>query len=301
MTAGSEGRSLELYFINGKPDGMLTAEVFNWTGHVLMTPRTQITAALARREAKYTGVYLLLGDEEGKSCAYIGESENIADRIKTHDSKLDWWNSAVLVTTSANALHKAHAKYLEARLIEEAKAVGRVALRNGSAPSRPGLSEAAVSNMEAFLDYLLMVLPALRVDMFLQHAKTALPAPIAGEAPVFELVNKKHGLTALARLIDDEFIVEAGSLARLKWEGAGSSDHGYAKLHAELLSTGVLVPDGGRSRFIKHYAFASPSAAAAVVDGRPANGRIEWKVKATGQTYADWEVAQLATPDGGPA
>ena len=32
------GKSLELFFIDGRPDGMLTAEVFNWTGHVLMTP-----------------------------------------------------------------------------------------------------------------------------------------------------------------------------------------------------------------------------------------------------------------------
>jgi hypothetical protein len=32
------GRSLELFFIDGIPEGMLTAEVFNWTGHVLMAP-----------------------------------------------------------------------------------------------------------------------------------------------------------------------------------------------------------------------------------------------------------------------
>jgi hypothetical protein len=36
MSIGINGKSLELYFIDGKPDGMLTAEVFNWTGHVLM-------------------------------------------------------------------------------------------------------------------------------------------------------------------------------------------------------------------------------------------------------------------------
>jgi type I restriction enzyme R subunit len=60
MSVGSEGRSLELYFINGKPDGMLTAEVFNWTGHVLMTPRTQITAALSRKEAKHMGAFVRL-------------------------------------------------------------------------------------------------------------------------------------------------------------------------------------------------------------------------------------------------
>ncbi len=72
MNANAEGRSLELYFIEGRPDGMLTAEVFNWTGHVLMTPRTRIGAALARKEAGYTGVYVLLGDNDGQPTAYIG-------------------------------------------------------------------------------------------------------------------------------------------------------------------------------------------------------------------------------------
>ena len=52
------GRSLELYYIDGRPDGMLTAELFNWTGHVLMAPRTQIATALKRPEAGYAGVYL---------------------------------------------------------------------------------------------------------------------------------------------------------------------------------------------------------------------------------------------------
>ena len=88
-----KGRSLELYFIDGKPDGMLTAEVFNWTGHVLVTPRTQISEALARKEARYTGVYLLLGDKEGEPLAYIGEAEDISDRIRSHDARRDWWRS----------------------------------------------------------------------------------------------------------------------------------------------------------------------------------------------------------------
>ena len=32
LASSRQGRSLELYFIDGRPDGMLTAEVFNWTG-----------------------------------------------------------------------------------------------------------------------------------------------------------------------------------------------------------------------------------------------------------------------------
>jgi hypothetical protein len=131
MTMPSAGRSLELFFIDGKPDGMLTAEVFNWTGHVLMTPRTRIADALARKEAGYTGVYLLLGEVDGEAMAYVGESDNIRDRIKSHDAKKDWWEKAVLITTAANNLNKAHVRYLEARLVAKAKEVGKVSLDNG--------------------------------------------------------------------------------------------------------------------------------------------------------------------------
>src|SRR5690606_12094469 len=116
MIIANHRRSLELYFIDGRPDGMLTAEVFNWTGHVLVTPRTQITTALGRKEARYTGVYILLGEQEGTPLAYVGEGEDISYRIRNHDTRKDWWTTAVLVTSAANNLHKAHVQYLEARL-----------------------------------------------------------------------------------------------------------------------------------------------------------------------------------------
>ncbi|MFH7321332.1 DUF4357 domain-containing protein [Desulfurivibrio sp. D14AmB] len=44
---------------------------------------------------------------------------------------------------------------------------------------------------------------------------------------------------------------------------------------------------------MKNDAGKSPSAAAAVVNGRPANGTIEWKLQATGQTYKEWEAEKL--------
>lgn len=302
MSAIGEGRSLELYFIDGRPDGMLTAEVFNWTGHVLMAPRTQITAALARKEARYTGVYLLLGEKEGEPCAYIGEGEDISDRIRNHDTRKDWWTTAILVTSAANNLHKAHVKYLEARLVEEARSVGRVILDNGNTPPRPGLSEAAQSNMEAFLNYLFLVLPALRIDMFIRSTRPASrPVAVPGEpvAPRFELINRRYELTAHAALEDGEFVVEAGSRARAKWEGQNTRNSSYAQLHDELKRMGVLQEQNGHCVFTQNYAFKSPSAAASVVHGRSSNGTIEWKLKGSaGVTYKDWEASQLARQEG---
>jgi len=177
-------------------------------------------------------------------------------------------------------------------------------LDNGTNPAAMGLSEAARANMEAFLDYLWMVLPALRIDMFLQHAKPkGAPAvsATATESPVFELVSRKHGLHATATLVDGEFVVMEGSTARLVWSSGAKGQQSYASLRADLEKAGILAPQGAVSVFTTSYGFSSPSAAAAVVQGRPANGRIEWHLPNNQMTYHDWEAAKLAqqVPDDG--
>lgn len=299
MTIGSVGRSLELFFIDGKPEGMQTAEVFNWTGHVLLFPRTRIKAALERKEARYTGVYLLLGEADGTPLAYIGEGEDIADRIRSHDQKRDWWTQAVLVTTGANTLNKAHVKYLESRLVEIARSVKRWELENANTPPRPGLSEAAQANMESFLSYLLMTLPALRIDIFQEFAKPAktqeCEAPVNGSShsPLFELILKKHGLSATARLEEEGFVVLAQSNARLRWIGESTADGGYARLHEQLRASGVLVEQDTHCVFAKSYAFRSPSAAAAVIIGQNTNGPKAWKLAGTSETFREWEARQI--------
>ena len=294
MTGNAQGRSLELFFIDGKPDGMLSAEVFNWTGHVLVTPRTQISKALKRKEARYTGIYLLFGEQDGEPLAYIGEGEDISDRIRNHDTKKDWWTQAVLVTSAANNLNKAHVKYLEARLIEEARTVGRINLENGNTPSRPSLSEAAQANMEAFLENILMVLPAVRIDSFLKHTRPKANVAEATDAtPIFELHTKKHGIYATATLEGGEFVVQAGSKARKAWEGKGSENTSYGQLYFELVKTGILQEQGSHRVFSVNYAFKSPSAAGAVVNGRPTSGPLEWKVRGKEKTYKQWEADKL--------
>lgn len=302
-TTNRIGRSLELFFIDGKPDGMLTAEVFNWTGHILRTPRTRLADALKRKEAAHTGVYLLAGEGDDGTQIYVGEGHDVGRRIRSHDSNKDWWDTAVLITTAADSLNKAHVQYLEARLLKEARDAGRAKIENDTEPALPSLSEAAETNMEAFLEHLVTVLPALGVDCFVRDTRTRTSAQGDTIDPrveaEFELHNRKQGLHATARMEDGEFIVEAGSQAKPNWSGSGGS---YKQLYLALVKNGILTEGGAadladsRSRvrvFRTDYAFRSPSAAAAVVNGRPANGRLEWKVRGQEDTYADWDKERL--------
>jgi uncharacterized protein DUF4357 len=125
--------------------------------------------------------------------------------------------------------------------------------------------------------------------------------PVSGQAtiasPTFTLHLKKEGIIATAREVDGEFTVLQGSHARQSWIG---TPHAYKALHEALVKDGVLVPDpaGGLLVFARDYVFASPSAAAAVITGRNANGRIEWRIQGSGMTFGDWQLRDI---DSGPS
>ena len=306
------GTSLELFFVDGHPDGLLTASMFGWIGRVLVVPRTRLAEGLARTEAAYAGVYILLGEEEGRDVAYIGESDNVAHRMKNHDQRKDWWTTAVLVTSDANQLNKAHVRFLEAKLIQEAQRVGRTPLTNTGTASQATLSEADTAKMLAFLDNLYLALPAVRVDMFTQRARPQLKVGSGGSALAeashstgetdrsapagatrFHLRSGKHGLEAVADLVDGELVVQAGSAARAQWV---SLEAGYAGLFRELRTAGITAVQNDKGVFLENYAFRSPSAAAAVIMGQPTNGADKWKTE-DGRTYKEWERASLIEAD----
>ena len=61
------------------------------------------------------------------------------------------------------------------------------------------------------------------------------------------------------------------------------------------MAEGRLIPSHDQNvlTFAEDVAFASPSAAAAVVYGGNINGRAAWKVEGTGQAYKDYQEAQI--------
>ncbi|MEO0357120.1 MAG: GIY-YIG nuclease family protein [Pseudomonadota bacterium] len=295
----SKGRALELFFVEGDPEGMATAEVMNWTGHVLRVPRNALKLAFQREEANRTGCYLLRGAVGDGIHVYVGESEAIGKRISQHDLSKDWWDEAYFITTTSNLLHKAHIKYLEARLVEMVKSAGKVAVENGNIPTKSRLSEAATSSMEEFLDILRIALGALGLDDLSSGAReNNANVQVSGDVAKnldemkFYLSTPKNGVEGCAFLDGSDFIVVAGSVARQAWSSKMTSHSSYRKIHERLLNSGTLKIVNDLAVFQEDYALKSPSAAAAVMNGRASNGRIEWKTK-DGTTFHDWEVKTL--------
>ena len=134
------GQQIKLFLVDGTPGGLTTAEITNWTGHVLHARRSDLGALLNRAEAQRTGVYLLLGDDPtaiGETRCYIGEADVVADRLRHHHRDKEFWDRAVVVTSKDTNLTKSHGRYLEARLIALATQAARVSLENSTKPPLP--------------------------------------------------------------------------------------------------------------------------------------------------------------------
>lgn len=299
----SQGRSIRLFLVDGTPNGLLTAEIMNWTGHVLTGPRTKLSELVQRPECGRTGIYFLVGpgpDNSPRPLVYIGESDDVSTRLKQHNRPevagpgggKDFWERVCLITSKDQNLTKAHVKYLESLLIKNAADVGRCKLVNGTAHEYINLPESDRADMAFFAEQIRTVLPVLGFDLLRDstkptHRKESFEPEPSTSSPQFYMEVPKHGIKAQGQELDGEFFVLEGSLARVTWAGPA---HSYQKLHQQLCEEGVLVEAGnGLRRFIKDYAFSSPSAAAAMIVGRAANGRNDWKVERTKTTYGEWQ------------
>ncbi|MFC9358069.1 GIY-YIG nuclease family protein [Rhodococcus sp. NPDC057014] len=299
----SVGKSVRLFLADGTPGGLLTAEIMNWTGHVVAAPRSDLADLMKRPETSRTGIYILLGEDPGSvggSIAYVGEGDDVSRRLYQHSRPesqggKDFWNRAIVLTSKDANLTKAHARYLESRFIAIALEASRTTLDNSTAPVPLALPEADVSDMEYFITQAKIVLPVLGINIF-RTASVAQRSPVSadnfserGASPVFELHLKKEGLAAKAQEIDGEFTVLVGSQARIAW--TGKHNEGYQRLREKLEQDGtiVLTDDGSTMHFTRPQVFGSPSAAGAVVLGRAVNGRTDWKIPGSGVSYGSWQ------------
>lgn len=280
--------SLRIFVADGDPDGLRIVDKSNWIGKALVFPRA-LPQIKARPELAQTGVYLLLGprpDGEG-DMLYVGEGDPIRPRLESHYAQKDFWTRAIgFTTTTAGQLNKAHVQFLESRLIALARAAKRMPLDNANQPAEPSLSEADRADIEVFLGHMLGMLPVLGVHAFEQAPK----APAAKAGPV--LTCKGKGVLATGYEASQGFVVRAGSQAVADTVPSMVQHvRGMYDLRQELIGNGVLTMQGGLYQFTQDYAFSSPSTAAAVVLGRSANGRIEWK-DATGRTLKELQAAE---------
>ena len=281
------GFSVNVFLPAGDPEGLKVVEKSNWTGRGLVIPRAMFADSRSRPELGRTGVYLLVGPSDTSSLPslYVGEGDPVKPRLEQHAKLKDFWTHGIVFTSKDTNLNKAHVQRLESRLVDLASRAKRCVLENGNMPAPPSLSEAEEAYAEGFLDDILLCLPILGYGLF-ETAETAAAGNTASDAGGLLLRLRAKGIEATGADTAAGFIVHAGSRAVSDDRMAPSIHANMREMREELVRQKVLVADDECLRLVQDYLFASPSLAAGVMLGRPANGRVEWKT-ADGRTLKD--------------
>ena len=264
------GKAIELFLVNGTAESLITAELSNWNGKAIKIPRTEVSAC-DREDIKGVGIYFLnCQEDDGTDSVYIGEAENVLDRLTQHlrdyqsGKEKYYWNTAVIFV--GRDLNKALIRYLENRFVEIAKECGRYTILTKNTYKNTVLKEAQIASMEEFIDNVKILINTLGY-------KVLVPVPKANDETIY-LYCKGSGASAKG-------FVSAGGFTVL--EGSTVSDHTVPSLETKGKSyynlRNALIKDGTISDrvFTRDYEFKAPSAASAVILGHTSNGNVDWK------------------------
>lgn len=267
-------QTIQIFLPSGDPRGMRVAEITTRIIRVIEVPRSLLVDFLKLPEATQVGVYYLLGDpnEAGLTRLYVGQSGNVGKRLSQHNQAKEFWNRALVVVSLTNSLTQTHALFLEWYSIAEAAKAARYALENGNEGARPYTP------------------PPLQADCHEIHETAATLMATLGQ-PVFEPLTasaakaevelfycKGSGADGVGEYTSEGFVVHKGSRGRVE-NVPSIQGKSWERFRDKLIEDGVLRMEGGLLVMTRDYLFTSPSMAAVALQGRSANGWLEWKNK----------------------
>ena len=298
--------SIHIFLPSGSVDVLRVVKKDNWSGRAIAFRREAMHEALALGDLDAPGVYLLRAQEPDGTRLYIGETVNLATRLKEHardEADQDFWTNVVAFVRTGDGLDKADVQYLEARLIRLADEAGQIIPAHSNRPDPSGKLETdKEAAAEGFLENLLECLRALGIGDF-NPPQSAIPAPArpapssdlppspppavavglaaSDEPPWLILIVPSKGVKARGRqLADKVFLVEAGATAAEEVVDSLRSLPFKAafELREEMRADGRLSRRSDNPGFVltSDQEFSSPSQAEAVLAGRPGSGLTNW-------------------------
>lgn len=276
-------QTIQIFLPSGNPQGLRQAEITTRTVQVFDVPRSVLPEFLQLEQARQVGLYFLFGSDEreGRVRCYVGESDDVGQRLKGHDKAKQFWDRALVALSLTNTWTKTHIRYLEAKAIKVGLEAGRYTFENGNEgftqaftpkPLQADCDEffETVSILTATLGY-----PVLRP---MQSKQTTTP----------DRVLRLRGLeeTTSGTYSSDGFTVFNGTRVVVQLHDAQATgvtltptnrSERWEGQRAALLDDGVLGWRDGHLVFLRDHAFNSPSGAAALIRGHSQNGWIEWR------------------------
>lgn len=268
----SFSKTIQMFIFDGNPNGRIMCELSNWNGRVYKISRNELLEFSKRIDSENTGVYFLLGKNENNiDTVYIGEAEKMLYRLKQHLKDTEYWNDCIAVISKDNLLNKAHVKYLENKFYLLAKEAGRAIVINNNTPTCSSISEYDEAMLQEFISNTKLLVNTLGYKIFDTIEDSSMKRK---NNQIYFYTKSSRGANATGIVVADGFAVLKGSFIATSTVPSMSAN--LIQLRNNLIEKEIINAD---FQFKKDYIFTSPSLAAAVVLGRNANGRTEWKTE----------------------
>ena len=282
------GKSIELFLVNGTADSLIIAELSNWNGKAIKIPRIEVSSC-NRDDITQAGVYFLFcKEDDGSDSVYIGEAENIKDRLVQHlrdyqsEKEKYYWSTAVVFI--GRDLNKALIRYLENRFVEIARASKRYLVLTKNTYRNTVMKESQIAVMEEFVDNVKILINALGYKVL---------EPFAQVDPSNDKVDDKllyitsGSVNATGKVTAEGFVVFAGATLNEKMS-VRSLSAGMQKQRQKLFDSSKV------NNFVttEDILFSSSSATADFILGYSVSGPRTWKTK-DGRTLKELEDKQV--------
>ena len=282
------GKSIELFLVNGTADSLIIAELSNWNGKAIKIPRIEVSSC-NRDDITQAGVYFLFcKEDDGSDSVYIGEAENVKDRLVQHlrdyqsEKEKYYWSTAVVFI--GRDLNKALIRYLENRFVEIARASKRYLVLTKNTYRNTVMKESQIAVMEEFVDNVKILINALGYKVLESFAQVDSSTMSIDD----ELLYITSGsVNATGKVTAEGFVVFAGATVNEKMS-VKSLSPGMLKQRQKLFDSSKV----DNLTTTEDILFSSSSAAADFILGYSVSGPRTWKTKG-GRTLKELEDKQV--------
>lgn len=159
----AKAKTINLLLEDGSLDGIINIEASSWnSGELYSSPRSAIEDLLKTDACNKYGVYLLLSKEK----VYIGQSTDLALRIKQHLIGKEWWDRVIVLTTSNDTLDHADIDYLETTLISLAEKTNHLDCDNKNKGNKIKVKKFREVELQQYLEEALFLMELIGISVF---------------------------------------------------------------------------------------------------------------------------------------
>ena len=273
-------KKIELFLVDGDPEGIVIAELSNWDAKLIKIPRDELRNS-EREELLQPGVYFLFcKNDEGEDSVYIGEAENIKNRLTIHIQSYNrgerdyYWNTAVIITSKK--LNKTLIRYLENKFVDITRECNRYELLTKTTGTNVVISESDEAIMGEFIENSKITINTLGYKVLQPLVSKKLkneeePDETNNESEKLYLKIKDTYGEAIQT--SDGFVLLEG--AKISSTTVKSIPNGVKKLRKKYERKGLIENNITKTDIV----FPSPSQAADFVSGSNLSGPKYWKNK----------------------